>query len=162
MSKNNSKQMTISELIDAGIIFEIPDYQRGYRWGKTEVVDLLEDIMDVVKEDVTSDVLREKCKQRPYCLQPISFDNTRENENVMIVVDGQQRLTTTYLILKYISERFGSLSQEVIDEMEIDDPAEFCREITLQYKDPTREGIFEKVKKELSVNLLPTIFGKLI
>lgn len=153
MSKYNSKQLTISQLIEAGISFEIPNYQRGYRWGKTEVIDLLEDIMDVVKEDYTPLVLRDICKRSPYCLQPISFDNSKESNNTMIVVDGQQRLTTTFLILKYIASRFGSLSREVIDEFDIDDPDEFCKEISIHYADPTRESVFQKVKSNLeSIN----------
>ena len=115
MSEYNSKQISISELIKADYSFEIPNYQRGYRWGKNEVVDLLEDISDVVKDNVTPSVLRTMCSAKPYCLQPIAFDVCKEAEKTMVVVDGQQRLTTIFLILNYISERFRSISQEVLD-----------------------------------------------
>ena len=157
MSKYNSTQMTIAELIDTNISFEVPNYQRGYRWGKTEVYDLLNDIMDVVKPDVTNSKLREICRKQPYCLQPISFDNTKESEQIMIVVDGQQRLTTIFLVLMYITKRFENLSSEVIEELEIDDPAEFCKTIHLIYSDPTRNDVFSRVSAAIDVKNVENI-----
>jgi hypothetical protein len=68
--------------------FFIPDYQRGYRWGEDEVRRLLEDI----KEAGT----------RNYYLQPIvvkPMDDGRWE-----LVDGQQRLTTLYLVLRALRE----------------------------------------------------------
>ncbi len=149
MSHFSSTQMTIAELINANVIFEIPNYQRGYRWGRTEVVDLLDDIMDVVKEDVTTSILRERCKARPYCLQPIAFDASKEGQKTMIVVDGQQRLTTIFLILKYIASRFDSYDPDTLAELEIDNKEEFCKEIVLKYEDPTRDVAFDRVKNTL-------------
>lgn len=151
MSSFNSKQIKIAELVDSGFVFEIPDYQRGYRWGKTEVIDLLEDIQDVIKENVHPTVLKSKCEARPYCLQPIAFDTAKEHDLSMIVVDGQQRLTTIFLILKYICERFSAYSPEMLEELTIDNPDQFFKEINLVYEDPTRNGIFEKVKCNLNV-----------
>ena len=150
MSNLSSTQMTIAELIDANVTFEIPNYQRGYRWGKTEVVDLLDDIMDVVKEDVTTSILRDRCKARPYCLQPIAFDPSKEEQKTMIVVDGQQRLTTIFLILKYIAKRFHDYTPETLEELEIDNPDEFYKEIILKYEDPTRNAVFDHVKSNLN------------
>ena len=78
--------------------FDIPSYQRGYRWGKREVEALLEDITDFYTMD----------KSDFYCLQPIfvkKIDDKRYN-----VIDGQQRLTTIFIILKYlIKKNFFSL-----------------------------------------------------
>ena len=68
--------------------FFVPDYQRGYRWGEEEVRRLLDDI----KEAGTSN----------YYLQPVvvkPMDDGRWE-----LVDGQQRLTTLYLILRSIKE----------------------------------------------------------
>lgn len=41
--------------------FDIPSYQRGYRWGEKEVLALLEDITDFYTMN----------KSEFYCLQPI-------------------------------------------------------------------------------------------
>lgn len=70
--------------------FFIPDYQRGYRWGKAEVEHLLND----VKESSGSN----------YYLQPVVVK--RMDENQWELVDGQQRLTTLYLILQFIAQQY--------------------------------------------------------
>lgn len=77
------KPRTVREL--EGTFF-VPDYQRGYRWGKEEVTRLLDDISEAGSSR--------------YYLQPIvvkPMDDGRWE-----LVDGQQRLTTLYLILRSI------------------------------------------------------------
>ena len=86
MSQYNAKQLTVSDIIDTGFTFEIPDYQRGYRWGKTEVTDLLDDIKDVVRSEKSKEEVRELCDAHPYCLQPIAFDTKNEHQGRIIVV----------------------------------------------------------------------------
>ncbi len=74
--------------------FFIPSYQRGYRWTKTEVEQLLQDIWQFTKRDG-------KLKGEFYCLQPVVVTKT---EDKWEVIDGQQRITTIFLILKYLEE----------------------------------------------------------
>ena len=88
---------TVNDLSDYS--FLIPSYQRGYRWTKQEIVDLLDDI----KEFEPREILNSKDKTW-YCLQPIVVK--RLENNVVEVVDGQQRLTTIYLILFYLNQDF--------------------------------------------------------
>lgn len=71
--------------------FFIPDYQRGYRWTKRQVEELLNDIKDFVAKEESSN--------KVYLLQPLVV---REDEETYRVVDGQQRLTTIYLIMLYL------------------------------------------------------------
>lgn len=70
--------------------FEIPTYQRGYRWTEVEVERLLDDIYEN--------------GSNPYCLQPIVLCKNGEEYEV---IDGQQRLTTIYLIYVYLHEASG-------------------------------------------------------
>lgn len=72
--------------------FNVPSYQRGYRWGEEEVKRLLTDIHDIFDEESQS--------ARNYCLQPIVV---RRSGKQFELIDGQQRLTTLYLIYKYMS-----------------------------------------------------------
>lgn len=85
--------VSVWQLCDDCIKFYIPAYQRGYKWGIREVVALLKDLDRF--SAITSDSF--------YCLQPIvvRYD---ANANIWRVVDGQQRLTTIYIILKAINE----------------------------------------------------------
>lgn len=80
----NLEEKIISE-ISGNFIIEA--YQRGYRWGKDEVVRLLEDINEIPDG-------------QKYCLQPIVVKNVN---GVYELIDGQQRLTTLYLIMKYLN-----------------------------------------------------------
>jgi uncharacterized protein with ParB-like and HNH nuclease domain len=80
--------------------FYIPSYQRGYRWTETQVIQLLKDVWDFAKNPPQ----QEQGKERPfYCLQPIVVK--KRNEKEWEVIDGQQRLTTIYLILKNLENQ---------------------------------------------------------
>ena len=72
--------------------FFIPSYQRGYRWGEKQVNELLDDISSFSKNKKEEDF---------YCLQPIVVNKDNDKYRV---IDGQQRLTTIYIILKYFNE----------------------------------------------------------
>ena len=80
----NLEEKIISEITGN---FIIEAYQRGYRWGKDEVERLLEDINEIPDG-------------QKYCLQPIVVKNVN---SVFELIDGQQRLTTLYLIMKYLN-----------------------------------------------------------
>ena len=80
--------------------YYIPNYQRGYRWGKDEVTKLLDDIWDFASHR----------KSEFYCLQPLIIlpqePSDAEKTELYEVLDGQQRLTTLNLIVHYINEHF--------------------------------------------------------
>lgn len=80
----NLEEKIISE-ISGNFIIEA--YQRGYRWGKAEVERLFEDISEIPDG-------------QKYCLQPVVVKNVN---GVYELIDGQQRLTTLYLIMKYLN-----------------------------------------------------------
>ena len=68
--------------------FYVPAYQRGYRWNE-EVKMLLNDFHEIEEG-------------KNYSLQPIVVKKIGDNKFELI--DGQQRLTTIYIILKYVKE----------------------------------------------------------
>ena len=78
--------------------FFIPSYQRGYRWTEQQVKDLLNDIWEFHQN------VKLRKNDGFYCLQPIVVKK-RENGQFE-VIDGQQRLTTIYLILYYINQGY--------------------------------------------------------
>lgn len=83
--------VSIDELM--GRSFHIPSYQRGYRWGRVEVEALLDDLKEFLDSDPG--------KNEFYCLQPIVLYKNPETEQEELL-DGQQRLTTLYLLLVYL------------------------------------------------------------
>lgn len=79
--------------------FFIPSYQRGYRWTQEQVTDLLCDI------DTFSPRETEKGNTKTwYCLQPVVVKLRNQDSNEYEVIDGQQRITTLFLIGHYINE----------------------------------------------------------
>ncbi len=112
--------------------FCIPNYQRGYRWGRQQVRDLLDDIAEYMSPS-------DEVKDDFYCLQPLVVcekvdddkgflnDLPKGPENALPVtrdaiakhvewdvIDGQQRLTTVHILLTFLN-----LSQEPKEEFTI-------------------------------------------
>lgn len=92
--------------------FFIPNYQRGYRWEKQQVVDLLEDLKDFIDHTQDTD-------KNFYCLQPVvvkvcdeetikaeKLQSNIDNNIWYEVIDGQQRLTTIYILLSYLQDGY--------------------------------------------------------
>lgn len=80
----------------------IPSYQRGYKWEAKNVEDLLNDIDSINNED-----------KKYHCLHNLTII---EKENEWEIIDGQQRLTTIFLILKYLGKGYYSLSYKIRNE----------------------------------------------
>ena len=83
--------------------FNIPSYQRGYRWEKKHVEALLDDLYSFAIQ------MKKMPRQgKFYCIQPLAVvkNNTLSSENNIVydVIDGQQRLTTLYLLLSYLED----------------------------------------------------------
>lgn len=104
-SDNRIELRTVTEL--CGMNFCIPNYQRGYRWTEQQVRDLLNDIYEFNSDNSF------------YCLQPLVvkrqekdlFKKIKEEakdindvydylKGTWEVIDGQQRLTTIYILMR--------------------------------------------------------------
>jgi hypothetical protein len=86
---SNLRLKSVYELLNED--FFIPAYQRGYRWGETQVKALLNDIWEFARTPPEK-------QSAFYCLQPVVVVRNDDNWHV---VDGQQRLTTLFLLLRY-------------------------------------------------------------
>lgn len=112
MTESNIKLKSINDL--HGMKFFIPSYQRGYRWTEQQVKDLLNDILEFSQ--------KKKQESEYYCLQPLvvkrkdkdvlssikAATSIEEVETLLKgsweVIDGQQRLTTLFIILSMLEE----------------------------------------------------------
>ncbi|MBF0965048.1 MAG: DUF262 domain-containing protein, partial [Alloprevotella sp.] len=77
--------------------YKISSYQRGYRWKAEEQVRaLLDDLKDFFQQP----------KGEIYCLQPIVVAKGQDEKGEFWeVIDGQQRLTTLFLLLHVLGEK---------------------------------------------------------
>lgn len=78
----------------ANINYLVPIYQRNYAWGETQIEQLIEDIESSIDGS-----------NKNYFLGNLIVNQT--DNNVYEVIDGQQRLTTLYLLEKYLGIVFA-------------------------------------------------------
>ena len=115
MAEINDILVVLSDLAKRN--YFIPSYQRGYRWEKQQVTELLDDIWDFAET---------KQDQDYYCLQPIVVRKMSNNMVVQYelssetggdwyeVIDGQQRLTTIALMFQYFNEHFNGKREDPV------------------------------------------------
>ena len=87
--------------------YKISSYQRGYRWKAEEQVQaLLDDVKDFCQQQQQIDEI--------YCLQPIVVAKGQDEKGEFWeVIDGQQRLTTLFLLLHVLGEKVYDIDFEV-------------------------------------------------
>ena len=115
MGENKIELKPVSELL--GMKFFIPNYQRGYRWTEQQVKDLLNDVNEFKSEKV-----KDSNEETWYCLQPLVVKKMEEKDPRLEkevdkkdwyeVIDGQQRLTTVFLIIHYFNEKWRGDDKE--------------------------------------------------
>lgn len=131
-----SEKLYVGEVF--GKWFRIPEYQRPYVWGKDQIAELLQDLSDAMNRDenaqyfLGSMVLQKKTSEK---------NNTKYVE--YDVLDGQQRLTTLFLLISVIR-----------DLTENEDCLKTCKEILFQKKNlftntPERLRVVFDIRQEV-------------
>ena len=116
--KTDASNVTLPGLF-ANKCFRIPNYQRGYAWGESQLNDLWDDIMDIQKNGAT---------YRPHytgaiTLQQIDVNDLTPAEKKLSstgmeyynVVDGQQRLTTIVIMLNALKNKVKTGKKQLIN-----------------------------------------------
>lgn len=95
--------LSLSELF-TNKIFRIPDYQRGYAWEKQQVEDFWNDLMllHVDKEHYTGMLSLQEIRPKLEAPNYLDCIDLRDSHKIFHVVDGQQRLTTSMLLINQI------------------------------------------------------------
>jgi len=111
---NSVDVKTIGSLLDGKHYFYIPSYQRGYRWTRKQIEELLGDLYSFHRQYETG---KGKYLGEFYCLQPVivreitdssirqmvmGVDAQDTSKILWELVDGQQRLTSIYIIISYL------------------------------------------------------------
>lgn len=100
-ANNNATRATIGGKVDKDNInlldklFEIPPYQRLYAWGETKIHTLLDDMKKAYNDN-----------KKEYFIGNITTSKKVENgQEIFVLIDGQQRLTTLWFIGFYLSSQ---------------------------------------------------------
>ena len=125
-----TKPVPIVALLD--LDFNIPTYQRGYRWSETQVDDLLNDIQDYIVSFHGKGIGNDDF----YSLQPIvvKWNEQRQKWNL---IDGQQRMTTIFLVIKYFNCISGNTPLPRIEYETRDRSKTFLHGMTIDTKNVT-------------------------
>jgi hypothetical protein len=105
-TQNEPRQYTIRELFTSKFHFSIPLYQRAYAWGPNEINTLIDDIINA--DDPGHRIDR-------YSLGSLvvhRMAGSESTEDYLEVVDGQQRLTTLYLLICGLRRITGTAQRE--------------------------------------------------
>lgn len=98
-SRIQANEQLVSKVFSNDYVFEIPPYQRPYKWGVEQAEQLLDDLLDWMGTDDTRPV----AEIDPYFLGSIVLIK-RFSEAKSSVVDGQQRLTTLSILFSALRE----------------------------------------------------------
>lgn len=168
---NSIKQYAIGELLDGRYLY-IPSYQRGYRWTEKQVGDLLRDLLCFANDFANEG--QEKKQEQFYCLQPViahpitdeeklkSIFETEYNDSILEhgvweIIDGQQRLTTIFLLYKYLLDQKGWDAETLKDEEDgkelyhicyatRDGSSKYLEELSMKtFRDSNEDDIVENV-----------------
>jgi hypothetical protein len=105
-----AEQFSLSNLLGGGNKIRIPEYQRNYAWESANIDQYFEDLTSVVES------------QEDHFFGPIVLLD--EGEQNFSVIDGQQRLTTTIMLLCLIRDRLVGM----------DDPNHYIGDTVLPLK----------------------------
>lgn len=129
-----SDKITIKDVFGEDMWFCIPDYQRPYVWGEDQISSLLDDISHSAINTPDSQYFLGSLVL--HC-EPKTIKNTSYQENS--VLDGQQRLTTLYIL------------QAVIRDLAIDPRLKAtCTKAIFQEGNPY-DGIPERLRIEFAI-----------
>ena len=91
----NPELLTVNGLFDKQACYTVPVYQRNYAWRVEQIEQLISDLRDAMSNG----------NGQGYFLGNLIVQRiSHASENSFEVVDGQQRLTTLYLLLTYLEK----------------------------------------------------------
>lgn len=95
----NLKEFSIKGLFQSGN-YIVPIYQRNYAWSEKEINQLIDDINDYCKEN----------EEKNYYIGTLVV---YKKGDVYEVIDGQQRLTTLYILISVLKNKFDKTFQNI-------------------------------------------------
>ncbi|MBQ7912203.1 MAG: DUF262 domain-containing protein [Clostridia bacterium] len=105
---------TLGDIVNSDRPFYIKNYQRGYRWSKTEITELLKDVyaidsehycmQPIVVAECDEDLSNKKRLKDIDSEKKVLLASDEKHEQSYELIDGQQRLTTIWIIRQCLSQ----------------------------------------------------------
>ena len=90
-------------------VFKVPVYQRNYDWSNEECEKLFQDILNANERD---------CQHFTGTIVYIADVESGSGLDEVLIIDGQQRITTVYILLKALYNASKNISIRVESEIE--------------------------------------------
>jgi uncharacterized protein with ParB-like and HNH nuclease domain len=145
--------------------FFIPPFQRAYAWGKPEIERYFSDVIRIIKSELNPE---EHDKLEHFFGTVVIKEESQGFANKSVVVDGQQRLTSTLLFLIALRDMEDNMTrkQQIIDLYLKNNTSDFEDKIKLKQVTKDWEAYKALVNgQEPNVGIIKTayqIFTKLI
>lgn len=101
---------SIDEILRKNTSFFIPPFQRAYAWGKNEIERYFSDVIRIIRSELDPE---QKDKLEHFFGTLVIKEETAGFDLRYIIVDGQQRLTTSLLFLIALRDSTDSEKQKV-------------------------------------------------
>lgn len=99
--------ISIGRLFEQNFLFEVPKYQRYYAWDDEQVTDFIKDIKAILDNAVQGRAI-EHFFGGIVCASKTVEGSTRQQKEL---IDGQQRITTTLLLIHNVIKAYNTLLQ---------------------------------------------------
>ena len=133
---------TIGDIFEKKFLFEVPKYQRYYSWEDEQVDDYIKDIDNIYNNTTDTNPIEHFFGGIVVVDKPVAGSNRSQRE----LIDGQQRITTTILLIIALIRKYESLRDGTNDAL-INSRINKLKEKYLIYND--------------EINRIPTIVPKL-
>ncbi len=131
--------------VDNPLVYQIPLYQREYQWSRQQWDDLFDDLLDASGTDAEHFLGTIICVNRT---------NDSVYENVLELIDGQQRMATLSLLLAAIYRHLNEVRHE-LGEDDLTDLTNLRRRLVL--RDPTRARLCLQIQNSNRDDYLNTL-----
>ncbi len=118
----------------------IPIYQRLYSWEKEQCKQLWDDIIKIGGDD----------KMDGHFIGSILYvlDGTTHSGNTLLIIDGQQRLTTTTLLLTALRDHWSDKRKEIEDHYLINSDKDGDKKFRLILSDSDKDTLLYLIDKD--------------
>lgn len=121
---------TIGMLFEKNFLFEVPKYQRYYSWEDEQVDDFIKDVKGIYLHDTPENTIEHFFGGIVAVEKRIPGSNRQQRE----LIDGQQRITTTLLLIIALTRKYEKL-KDVSNGTLIDNRINKLRQKYLRYDD---------------------------
>lgn len=137
------KYSAVGAIFPENRIYNVPAFQRSYSWGKSNVEQFLNDIKEIYDATNSGEETLDHFMGGIVCVK-VDNDDRFDEKSVFELVDGQQRLSTTVLLVSRIIDHMNGLSLSGED-------SELRNRRIKKYRNKFLEVIIEEDDKEVSL-----------